>query len=82
MSMVEIGFGHRLPAGRVVAVLVPGSSPIRRLRQQAATEGRLIDATQGQKTRCLVVIDSNHVLLSAEDAECLSDRLDAALSRE
>ena len=61
-------------AARVVAVGNPSSSPMRRLREDAKQNGRLIDATQGRKTRSLVITDSNHVILSAVQAETMRQR--------
>ena len=61
-------------ASRIVAVVNPSSSPMRRLREDAKQEGRLIDATQGRKTRSLVITDSNHVILSAVQAETMRQR--------
>ena len=61
-------------AGRVVAIVDPASAPMRRLREDARQEGRLIDATQGRKTRAIVVTDSNHVILSAIQAETVGQR--------
>lgn len=73
-QLLNLGFGNFVVAGRVVAVVNPGSSPMRRLREDAKQEGRLIDATQGRKTRSLVITDSNHVILSAVQAETMRQR--------
>lgn len=73
-QLLNLGFGNFVVAARVVAVVNPGSSPMRRLREDAKKEGRLIDATQGRKTRSLVVTDSNHVILSAVQAETMRQR--------
>lgn len=75
--MLNIGFGNTVVAGRVVAVIIPGSSPVKRLRDEAKEEKRLVDATQGRKTRSIIVMDSNHVILSAIHAETISGRLTA-----
>ena len=64
-TLVNIGFGNYVLAARVVAILNPTSSPMRRLREDAKTEGLLVDATQGRKTRSIIVMDSNHVILSS-----------------
>lgn len=72
--LINIGFGNYALAGRVVAVINPSSSPMRRLREDARSEGRLIDATQGRKTRSILVTDSNHVILSAIQPETISQR--------
>ena len=63
--LINLGFGNFVLASRVVAVVNPASSPMRRLREDAKSEGRLVDATQGRKTRSILITDSNHVILSA-----------------
>jgi hypothetical protein len=73
--LVNIGFGNTVIATRVVAVVMPGSAPSKRLREEARNTQRLIDATHGRKTRSIIVTDSNHVILSAVHAETLSLRL-------
>lgn len=73
--LIRIGNGNFVIASRVVAILNPASSPMRRLREDAKNEGRLIDATQGKKTRAIIVLDSNHVLLSSVGAETISQRI-------
>ena len=75
---INIGFGNYVLAGRVVGVINPASSPMRKLREDAKSQGRLIDATQGRKTRSIIVTDSNHVILSAIQAETISLRFTAA----
>lgn len=72
--LINIGFGNYVLAGRVVGIINPASSPMRRLREDARNEGRLIDATQGRKTRSILVTDSNHVILSAIQPETISQR--------
>ncbi len=74
-KLLNIGFGNLVLAARVVAIVNAGSSPMRRLREDARQEGRLIDATQGRKTRSLLITDSNHVILSAVQAETVAQRL-------
>jgi len=73
-QLLNIGFGNFLVSSRVVAIVNPSSSPMRRLREDARQAGRLIDATQGRKTRSIIVTDSNHVVLSAVQAETLGQR--------
>ncbi|MDR1360491.1 MAG: DUF370 domain-containing protein [Deltaproteobacteria bacterium] len=73
-QLLNLGFGNFVVAERVVAVVNSASSPMRRLREDARQEGRLIDATQGRKTRSLIVTDSNHVILSAVQAETMRQR--------
>lgn len=75
--LLNIGFGNFVVTSRVIAIVNPASSPMRRLREDARQEGRLIDATQGRKTRSIVVTDSNHVILSAIQAETIGQRFTA-----
>jgi len=77
IALVNIGFGNVVVASRVVAVVHPGSSPARRLKDDARESGRLVDATQGRRTRSIIVTDSNHVILSAVQGETISQRLAA-----
>ena len=72
--LVNVGFGNYVLAERVVAIVNPVSSPMRRLREDAKAEGRLVDASHGRKTRSIVVTDSNHVILSAISADTLGQR--------
>ena len=73
-GLLNIGFGNFVVNSRVVAIVNPTSSPMRRLREDAKEAGRLVDATQGRKTRSIIVTDSNHVVLSAIQAETVSQR--------
>ncbi|MBG0775003.1 MAG: DUF370 domain-containing protein [Desulfovibrionaceae bacterium] len=73
-QLINVGFGNYVVQGRVVAIVTPSSSPMRRLREDARQEGRLVDATQGRKTRSILITDSNHVILSAIQAETISQR--------
>ena len=72
--LINIGFGNYVLAGRVVGIVSPASSPMKRPREDARAEGRLIDATQGRKTRSILVTDSNHVILSSIQPETISQR--------
>ena len=73
-GLINIGFGNFVVNSRVVAIVNPSSSPMRRLREDARQENRLIDATQGRKTRSIIITDSNHVILSAIQAETIGQR--------
>ncbi len=74
--LVNVGFGNYVLADRIVAIVNPSSAPMRRLREDARGEGRLVDVSQGRKTRAIVVTDSNHVILSAVSADTLGQRLE------
>jgi regulator of extracellular matrix RemA (YlzA/DUF370 family) len=81
-KLLNIGFGNVVVMNRVVAIVGPTSSPMRRLREEAKQAGRLIDATQGRKTRSLIITDSNHCILSAIQPETISQRFTAGGSDE
>jgi len=76
-GVLNAGFGNMVMASRIVAILGPGSSPMRRLREEAKKAGRLVDATQGRKCRSMLVADSGHIILSAVQPETLCQRYDA-----
>lgn len=76
LKLLNIGFGNSVVSSRVIAIVNPGSSPMRRMREDARNENMLIDATQGRKTRSLIITDSNHVILSAIQPETMSQRLE------
>jgi regulator of extracellular matrix RemA (YlzA/DUF370 family) len=73
-SLLNIGFGNTVVAERVVAIVSPNSAPMKRLKDEARDEKRLIDTTHGRRTRSIIVMDSNHVVLSAIQAETISQR--------
>lgn len=73
--LLNIGFGNVVAADRVVAIVSPGSAPVKRLKEDAKDQGRLIDATYGRKTRAIIVTDSNHVILSAINPETAALRM-------
>ncbi len=72
--LLNLGFGNTVVAQKVVAILSPGSSPMKRVKDEAREEKRLIDITHGRKTRAIIITESNHVLLSAIQAETVSNR--------
>jgi hypothetical protein len=72
--LVNIGFGNVVASAKVVAIVTPGSAPIKRMREEAKKDGKLVDATQGRRTRSIIVTDSNHIILSALQAETITQR--------
>ena len=72
--LLNIGFGNTVVAEKVVAILTPNSSPMKRLKDEAKNENRLLDVTHGRKTRAVIVTESNHVILSSIQAETISQR--------
>jgi regulator of extracellular matrix RemA (YlzA/DUF370 family) len=75
-KLLNVGFGNVVVSSRVVAIITTNSAPIKRLKDLAQEEKRLIDATQGRKTRSIVVTDSNHIVLSAIQAETIAQRME------
>ncbi len=69
MNLVKIGFGNMVSAQRVIAMVNPDSSPVKRMIADARDRGTLIDATSGRKTRAVLVTDSDHIVLSALTVE-------------
>jgi len=74
--LLHVGFGNVVAADRVVAIVTPGSAPVKRLKDHARDIGKLVDATQGRRTRAVIVTDSDHVVLSAVAAETITQRLE------
>ena len=75
MLLINIGFGNLVSAQRLLAIVSPDSAPIKRLIQESRDRGMLIDATYGRKTAAVLIMDSDHVVLSALSAEKLAPRL-------
>lgn len=75
-KLVHIGFGNMVVADRIVAIINPSSAPIKRLKEEAREGGSLIDATQGRKTRAILIMDSHHVVLSAIQPETIAHRFE------
>jgi len=76
MRLINIGYGSMISVERLVSVVSPDSAPIKRMIVEAREAGRLIDATYGRKTRAVLVMDSDHVVLSALQSETVAARLD------
>lgn len=82
MQLINIGFGNIVSADRIVAIVSPESAPIKRMVQEAKDNGTAIDATFGRKTRAVLVMDSDHIVLSAVQAETIADRIDKDIPKE
>ena len=74
MKLINIGFGSMISASRVLAVVAPDSAPIKRVVQEARERGMLIDASYGRKTKSVILMDTDHVILSAITPETVSTR--------
>lgn len=76
MKFINIGFGNIVSANRLIAIVSPESAPIKRIIQDARDTGKLVDATYGRRTRAVIIMDSEHVILSAVQPETVANRLD------
>ena len=74
MKLINIGFGSMIAARRVLAMVEPDSAPIKRVVQETRERGMLIDASYGRKTKAVILMDTDHVILSALTPEVLSAR--------
>ena len=74
MKLIHVGFGSLVSAGRVVAVVSPDSAPIKRMAQEARERGILIDATYGRRTRSVLILDNDHLVLSALTPDVIAAR--------
>ncbi|KYD08193.1 DUF370 domain-containing protein [Heyndrickxia sporothermodurans] len=75
IKLINIGFGNIVSANRIISIVSPESAPIKRLVQDARDRGSLIDATYGRRTRAVIIMDNNHVILSAVQPETVAHRL-------
>jgi len=75
-KLLNVGFGNMVAAARVIAIVDPGSAPMKRLKDEAKKAGKLVDATNGRRTRSIIVTDSDHVVLSAIQTETIAQRLE------
>jgi len=73
--LLNIGYGNLVVASRVVAIVSPQAAPMKRLRDEASNRGKLVDVTQGRRTRSILVTDSDHVILSAINPDTIAARL-------
>ncbi|MEG0570876.1 MAG: DUF370 domain-containing protein [Oscillospiraceae bacterium] len=75
MKLINIGFGNMVSANKLVSIVSPESAPIKRIIQDARDKGLLIDATYGRRTRAVIIMDSDHVVLSAIQPETVANRV-------
>ncbi|WP_320045777.1 DUF370 domain-containing protein [uncultured Ilyobacter sp.] len=76
MKPINIGFGNMVIDERIVGIIAPDSAPSKRLKDEAKTQNKLIDATFGRKTRALIITDSDHVIMSAINPETIAVRIE------
>lgn len=82
MKLVNIGFGSLVSAARILAVVDPDSAPIKRVMQEARDRGMLIDASYGRKTRAVLLMDTDHVILSALTTQAVGERWQGKMSEQ
>ena len=74
-KLINIGFGNVVIASRIVAIVTPNSAPMKRFKEDARQNGKLIDVTHGRRTRSIIITDSGHIMLSAVQSETISQRI-------
>lgn len=82
MKLINIGFGNMINASRLITIVSPESAPIKRIIQEAKEKSLLIDATYGRRTRAVIIMDSDHVILSAVQPETVAGRLESDIEEE
>jgi regulator of extracellular matrix RemA (YlzA/DUF370 family) len=73
-GLVNIGFGNFVNSNRVISILTPDSAPLKRIKEEAKSNKKLIDATHGRRTRAIIITDSDHVILSSIQSETITNR--------
>jgi hypothetical protein len=82
MKLINIGFGNMVSAARLVSVVTPDSAPMKRIIQEARERNKLIDATLGRRTRAVLIMDSDHVVLSSVLPETVAGRLQGGVEAQ
>jgi hypothetical protein len=77
-DLVNIGFGNFVNSTKVITILSPGSAPMKRIKEEAKIQKKLIDATYGRRTRAIIITDSNHIILSSIQPETIAHRFTEA----
>ena len=77
IKLINVGYGNFISSSRIIAIIGPESAPVKRMIQDARERGLLIDATCGRRTRAVLVVDSEHLVLSAVQPETIAHRMDA-----
>ena len=80
--MINVGFGNSIVASRILAVVNPHSSPMKKLKDEAKRNNRLLDVTEGRRTRSIIILDSNHVVLSSVQPETITQRFVPASAQQ
>ena len=77
MHLLDVGFGNTVVVEKIIAVINTGSSPARKLKEAGKMDGRLVDVTEGRRTRSILVMESNHIILSSVQPDTISQRMQA-----
>ena len=77
-ELVHVGFGNIVAINKVVAIVSPGSAPVKRMMQEGKSKGLLVDMTSGRKTKAVLVMDSGHIVLAAIGPETIAGRVAAS----
>ena len=80
-GLLHVGFGNAVMIRRILAVVNPGSAPVRKLKEEARMEKKIIDVTEGRRTRSILILDSGHLMLSSVQPDTITQRM-AQLARE
>jgi regulator of extracellular matrix RemA (YlzA/DUF370 family) len=80
--MINVGFGNSIVASRILVVVNPHSSPMKKLKDEAKRNYRLLDVTEGRRTRSIIILDSNHVVLSSVQPETITQRFAPASAQQ
>lgn len=81
VNLISIGYGSIISANRVISIISPESAPVKRIIQDAKDGKKLVDATYGRRTRSVIIMDSDHVILSAVQPETVANRINAEISK-
>lgn len=82
VNLISIGYGNIISANRVISIISPESAPVKRIIQDAKDSGKLVDATYGRRTRSVIIMDSDHVVLSAVQPETVANRINVEINKE
>lgn len=81
-TLIHIGFGNMLNADKIIAMLQPDSAPVKRMVQHGKESGLVVDATQGRKTKAVLLMENNRIVLSALTPETLASRADSEIGEK
>ena len=82
MQFINIGYGNIISANRIISIITPGASPIKRLIQEAKEKSLVIDASSGRKTRAVIIMDTGHIILSAVQPDTVISRANKDVSEK